>query len=130
MEVFHNLAFGFEHALTWHNLMYCAIGCVVGTLVGLLPGDTRFVAPEGSHLVASAARPTFDPSLGSPSIGHVTSSYFSPNLGRAFALALVVDGRALEGNTIQCLHEGRLQPMKVVDPVFYDKEGKRRDGID
>ena len=38
MEVLHNLAFGFEHALTWHNLMYCAIGCVVGTLVGLLPG--------------------------------------------------------------------------------------------
>ncbi|MDE2604685.1 MAG: tripartite tricarboxylate transporter permease [Burkholderiales bacterium] len=38
MEVIHNLAFGFEHALTWHNLMYCAIGCVVGTLVGLLPG--------------------------------------------------------------------------------------------
>jgi TctA family transporter len=38
MEILHNLAFGFEHALTWHNLMYCAIGCVVGTLVGLLPG--------------------------------------------------------------------------------------------
>jgi TctA family transporter len=38
MEVLHNLAFGFEHALTWQNLMYCAIGCVVGTLVGLLPG--------------------------------------------------------------------------------------------
>src|SRR5438105_5584514 len=38
MEVLHNLAFGFEHALTLHNLMYCAIGCVVVTLVGLLPG--------------------------------------------------------------------------------------------
>jgi len=38
MEVLHNLAFGFSHALTFHNLMYCAIGCVVGTFVGLLPG--------------------------------------------------------------------------------------------
>jgi len=38
MDLIHNLAFGFEHALTWQNLMYCAIGCVVGTLVGLLPG--------------------------------------------------------------------------------------------
>jgi putative tricarboxylic transport membrane protein len=38
MEALHNLAFGFEHALTWSNLMYCAIGCTVGTLVGLLPG--------------------------------------------------------------------------------------------
>ena len=38
MEVFHNLAFGFEHALTWQNLLYCALGCTVGTLIGLLPG--------------------------------------------------------------------------------------------
>ena len=38
MEIFHNLAFGFEHALTMQNLMFCAIGCTVGTLVGLLPG--------------------------------------------------------------------------------------------
>ena len=38
MDLLNNLAFGFEHALTWQNLMYCAIGCVVGTLVGLLPG--------------------------------------------------------------------------------------------
>jgi TctA family transporter len=38
MEVLHNLAFGFSHALTWQNLLFCAIGCTVGTLVGLLPG--------------------------------------------------------------------------------------------
>ena len=31
MDILHNLAFGFEHALTMSNLMYCAIGCVVGT---------------------------------------------------------------------------------------------------
>src|SRR3954465_7720700 len=38
MDVLNNLAFGFSHALTWQNLMFCAIGCTVGTLVGLLPG--------------------------------------------------------------------------------------------
>src|SRR5947207_594352 len=38
MDALHNLALGFELALTWQNLMYCAIGCTVGTLVGLLPG--------------------------------------------------------------------------------------------
>jgi len=38
MDVLHNLAFGFSHAMTWQNLMFCAIGCTVGTLVGLLPG--------------------------------------------------------------------------------------------
>jgi len=38
MEVLHNLAFGFSHALTMQNLLFCAIGCTVGTFVGLLPG--------------------------------------------------------------------------------------------
>ncbi len=38
MDILHNLAFGFSHALTWSNLLFCAIGCTVGTLVGLLPG--------------------------------------------------------------------------------------------
>jgi len=38
VDILHNLAFGFEHALTWQNLLFCALGCTVGTLVGLLPG--------------------------------------------------------------------------------------------
>ena len=38
MDILHNLAFGFEHALTLQNLFYCALGCTVGTLIGLLPG--------------------------------------------------------------------------------------------
>src|SRR2546427_7793788 len=38
MDVLQNLALGFDVALTWQNLLFCAIGCTVGTLVGLLPG--------------------------------------------------------------------------------------------
>ncbi|OYU50177.1 MAG: hypothetical protein CFE31_01030 [Rhizobiales bacterium PAR1] len=38
MEVLDNLAFGFSHALTINNLMFCAAGCIIGTLIGLLPG--------------------------------------------------------------------------------------------
>jgi len=38
MEILNNLAFGFGHALTLQNLMFCALGCTVGTLIGLLPG--------------------------------------------------------------------------------------------
>src|SRR5438132_5979548 len=38
MDGRHNLAVGFDVALTWQNLLFCAIGCTVGTLVGLLPG--------------------------------------------------------------------------------------------
>ena len=36
--ILNHLAFGFGHALTLQNLMFVAIGCTVGTLVGLLPG--------------------------------------------------------------------------------------------
>ena len=99
-------------------------------LVGLLPQDKAFVAAEGSHLVASPERSTFDPQRGSPSIGHITSSYYSPNLESAFALALIADGRAMHGKTVYCVHASNLRPMTVTDPVFIDKEGKRRDGID
>jgi putative tricarboxylic transport membrane protein len=38
MDVLQNLSLGFAVALSWQNLMFCAIGCIVGTLVGLLPG--------------------------------------------------------------------------------------------
>jgi sarcosine oxidase subunit alpha len=99
-------------------------------LVGLLPQDKAFVAAEGSHLVASPERSKFDPALGSPSIGHVTSSYYSPNLESAFALALVADGRSLFGKTVYAVKGSDLKPMTIVDPVFIDKEGKRRDGFD
>ena len=99
-------------------------------LVGLLPEDTSFVAAEGAHLVADPQRARHDPATGSPSLGHVTSSYMSPNLGTGFALALLADGRALHGKTVHCVTAGGLKPMLVTDPVFFDKEGKRRDGID
>ena len=99
-------------------------------LVGLLPGERGFVAIEGAHLVADPQRAAYDPAHGSPSIGHVTSSYFSPNLGGGFALALIADGRALHGSVVHCVTARGLEPMTVTAPVFFDKEGKRRDGID
>jgi len=99
-------------------------------LVGLLPQDKSFAAAEGSHLVSGPERAAFDPARGSPSIGHITSSYHSPNLESGFALALIINGRAMHGQTVHCVQGGTLKPMQVVDPVFIDKEGKRRDGID
>ncbi len=38
MELFGNLALGLETALTPENLLYCFIGVVLGTAVGVLPG--------------------------------------------------------------------------------------------
>lgn len=38
MELLSNLAFGFGVAGTWENVLYCFVGVVLGTLVGVLPG--------------------------------------------------------------------------------------------
>ncbi|GMG84280.1 tripartite tricarboxylate transporter permease [Paralimibaculum aggregatum] len=38
METFGNLAFGFDVAFSWSNLLYCLVGVVLGTFVGVLPG--------------------------------------------------------------------------------------------
>src|SRR3954467_15087294 len=38
MSAFGQLMDGFAVALTWKNLLYCTIGCLWGTIVGVLPG--------------------------------------------------------------------------------------------
>ncbi len=38
MDVFHNLVLGFGIAVSPMNLLYALIGCLLGTLVGVLPG--------------------------------------------------------------------------------------------
>ncbi|MFO1322128.1 MAG: tripartite tricarboxylate transporter permease [Burkholderiales bacterium] len=38
MELLHNLALGFQVALGLDNLLYCFVGVVLGTLIGVLPG--------------------------------------------------------------------------------------------
>ncbi|MBV8932588.1 MAG: sarcosine oxidase subunit alpha, partial [Kutzneria sp.] len=93
-------------------------------LVGLLPVDPDLLLPEGCQLVADAELPA--PPV--PMLGHVTSSYRSPALGRTFALALVEAGRHRVGRRIHAVVDDRPVPVIVTDPVFYDKEGARRDG--
>jgi sarcosine oxidase subunit alpha len=96
-------------------------------LVGLLPEDAREVLPEGAQLVADpTARPA--PGRPVPMIGHVTSSYFSAALERSFALALIKGGRERIGETVQAPLASKVVPARIVAPVFYDPEGKRRDG--
>jgi len=38
MGLIDNLLLGFETALTWQNLGYAFLGCMIGTFIGLLPG--------------------------------------------------------------------------------------------
>ena len=93
-------------------------------LVGLLTEDPAEVLPEGAHVVAEVKdKPPM------PMLGHVTSSYMSPNVGRSIALALLQDGRNLTGEQVSLkLKDGRVIRARVADTVFYDKEGARARG--
>jgi sarcosine oxidase subunit alpha len=94
-------------------------------LVGLLPADRTTRLPEGTQLVA----PDVDlETVPVPMLGHVTSSYHSPALGRPFALALLADGQARKGQTLLAPVGESLVPVEVTDFVLYDPEGTRRDG--
>ncbi|MEU4996842.1 sarcosine oxidase subunit alpha family protein [Streptomyces sp. NPDC021622] len=96
-------------------------------LVGLLPADRTTRLPEGCQLIAPDTPLT--PQDGPvPMLGHVTSSYHSPALGRPFALALVADGRARIGETLLAPVGDDLVPVLVADSVLYDPEGTKRDG--
>ncbi len=65
-------------------------------LVGLLTEDPGFVPMEGTQVIAEAA----EGARATPMIGHVTSAYHSPNVGRSIALALIDDGQARMGSTV------------------------------
>jgi sarcosine oxidase, subunit alpha len=92
-------------------------------LVGLLPDDPMFKLDEGAQVVEGSA-----PVVGTPALGHVTSSYFSPTLGRTFAMALVAGGRDRIGARLHVTTIEGATPVQVTAPIFYDKEGKRLDG--
>ncbi|KIT15979.1 sarcosine oxidase subunit alpha family protein [Jannaschia aquimarina] len=60
--------------------------------------------------------------------GRVTSTYHSPTLGRGIAMGLVRRGPERMGEvlTFTAPRDGRVE-ARIVDPVFYDREGERQD---
>ncbi|MCP4008459.1 MAG: sarcosine oxidase subunit alpha, partial [Proteobacteria bacterium] len=93
-------------------------------LVGLLTENPEFVLPEGAHVVSEVS-----PTPPMPMIGHVTSSYMSPILGRSIAMAMIKDGFNHMGGTLDvALMDGSSQKVTVTEPVFFDKEGERSRG--
>ena len=61
-------------------------------------------------------------------LGYVTSSFRSATLGRSFGLAMVKGGAERKGQTLYAFAGSDPVPVTIVDPVFYDREGARRDG--
>jgi sarcosine oxidase subunit alpha len=93
-------------------------------LVGLFTEDPALVLMEGTQLLETAEIPEPPAHM----LGWVTSSYASVALGRSMALALVERGRARIGEAIHAVVGDATTRCTVVDPVFYDPEGARRDG--
>ena len=58
-------------------------------------------------------------------IGHVTSTYYSPTLGRSIAFGLIESGFKRMGQVLNFpLPDGSTAIAKVVSPVFYNPEEK------
>ncbi|WP_136637426.1 sarcosine oxidase subunit alpha family protein [Pseudooceanicola onchidii] len=90
-------------------------------LVGLetLNGSTL---PDGAYAVAAGTNANGQRNVE----GRVTSTYHSPTLRRGIAMGLVLNGPDRMGETIQFNKvDGTTIPTKIVDPVFYDKEGTK-----
>ena len=83
-------------------------------LVGLLTEDPHVVLEEGAQVA-----------IAETSLGHITSAYWSPTLGRCIALALVANGRTRMGETLNVPMPGGTIRVTVVAPVFYDAKGER-----
>jgi sarcosine oxidase subunit alpha len=106
-----------------------------GQMRTYLASDTRWklagfetldgsVIPDGAYIVADGENANGQRNTQ----GRVTSTYFSPTLGRGIAMGLIRGGLDRMGDVVQFnTVQGGTIAAKVVDPVFYDKEGTRQD---
>ena len=88
-------------------------------LVGLLTDDPNEVLEEGAQIVAETNKKPVE------MLGHVTSSYFSPNLNKSIALAVVISGKKLKGQKMFVPMKNKTISVTIADSVFLDKENKR-----
>ncbi len=80
------------------------------------------VIPDGSYILAEGLNANGQGNTQ----GRVTSTYFSPTLGRGIAMGLILGGMERLGDVV-AFNTLSGDPIKarVVDPVFYDKEGAK-----
>jgi len=88
--------------------------------VGLLTENPNEILEEGAQIVSEIKN---KPPMSM--IGHVTSSYYSPNLNKSIALAVVKNGKKLKGKKLYVPMKNKTIEVTVSDPVFLDKEGSR-----
>ena len=88
-------------------------------LVGLITDNPKEVLEEGAQIVSELNQTPVK------MLGHVTSSYYSPNLNKSIALAVVRGGKNMIGKKLFIPMEDRTINITIVDSVFLDKENKR-----
>ncbi len=90
-------------------------------LVGLETTDGSTL-PDGAYAIGEGTNENGQKNM----IGRVTSTYHSPVLGRGIAMGLVLNGPDRMGEVISFPGtDGKTYEAKIVDPVFYDKEGEK-----
>jgi len=88
--------------------------------VGLLTKNPNEILEEGAQIVSGPEN-----KIPMAMIGHVTSSYYSPNLNKSIALAVVKNGKKLKGKKLYVPMKDKTIEVTVSDPVFLDKKGSR-----
>ena len=60
-------------------------------------------------------------------LGHISSSYHSPNLNHCISMAMIKGGNKLLGKKLYVSTSNGIKniPVKIVKPVFIDPENKR-----
>ncbi len=91
-------------------------------LVGLETLDGA-VLPDGAYAVGEGHNANGQRNM----IGRVTSTYYSPTLDRGIAMGLIKHGPDRMGEVIEFpTTDGNIMKARIVDPVFYDKNGDKQ----
>ena len=95
-------------------------------LVGIVPLDKSEFIEEGQHVVECERLPK-PIKIPVEYLGHVSSSYHSPNLNHCIAMAMLKGGNKLMGRKlfVSSTYGNKNIPVEVVSPVFIDPENKR-----
>src|SRR2546427_3453333 len=108
MELFHNLAIGFQVALSFQNIFYCLVGCLLGTLIGVLPG----IGPVATIAMLLPA------------------TYALPPVAALIMLAGIYYGAQYGGSTRSEEHTSELQSQSnLVCRLLLEKKKKHKNNI-
>ena len=95
-------------------------------LVGVIPLDKSQFIEEGQHVVECESLPS---KINTPIeyLGHISSSYHSPNLNHCISMAMIKSGNKLMGQKlfVSTPKGTKNIPVEIVNPVFIDPENKR-----